>query len=98
MHGTVSHVDSALVEFHRYDDSHSTESPRDPELRDDVFNLIDAAFSQRRKTLRAVLKKTVSDEAFESAQIDSTRRGETLTIDDFIRLASASRMFHVRHS
>lgn len=92
------HVDSALVEFHRYDDSHSTESPRDPELRDDVFNLIDAAFSQRRKTLRAVLKKTVSDEAFESAQIDSTRRGETLTIDDFIRLASASRMFHVKHS
>ena len=92
------HVDSALVEFHRYDDSHSTESPRDPELRDDVFNLIDAAFSQRRKTLRAVLKKTVSDEAFESSQIDSTRRGETLTIDDFIRLASASRMFHVRHS
>ncbi|MDK6248689.1 rRNA adenine N-6-methyltransferase family protein, partial [Escherichia coli] len=54
------HVDSALVEFHRYDDSHSTESPRDPELRGDVFNLIDAAFSQRRKTLRAVLKKTVS--------------------------------------
>lgn len=92
------HVDSALVEFHRYDDSHSTESPRDPELRGDVFNLIDAAFSQRRKTLRAVLKKTVSDEAFESAQIDSTRRGETLTIDDFIRLASASRMFHVKHS
>ena len=92
------HVDSALVEFHRYDDSHSTESPRDPELRDDVFNLIDAAFSQRRKTLRAVLKKTVSDEAFESAQIDSTRRGETLTIDDFIRLASASRMFHIKHS
>lgn len=78
------HVDSALVEFHR------SPKPRgDEELRERVFALIDAAFSQRRKTLRAVLKKKVSDEAFEAAGIDSNRRGETLTIDEFVTLAQA---------
>ncbi|OTA26838.1 16S rRNA (adenine(1518)-N(6)/adenine(1519)-N(6))-dimethyltransferase [Alloscardovia macacae] len=77
------HVDSALVEFHR------SEQPLDPQLRDEVFTLIDAAFSQRRKTLRAVLKKLVSEDAFTKAGIDSSRRGETLSIDEFIALAQA---------
>ncbi len=93
------HVDSALVEFHRYDASHplyelvhndaATNANTNETLRERVFALIDAAFSQRRKTLRAVLKKTVSDTAFEAAGIDSSRRGETLTIDEFIALAQA---------
>ncbi|WP_018142887.1 16S rRNA (adenine(1518)-N(6)/adenine(1519)-N(6))-dimethyltransferase RsmA [Alloscardovia criceti] len=85
------HVDSALVEFHRQPAyaAMSADTKDSDQLRTKVFALIDAAFSQRRKTLRAVLKKSVSDEAFVRAQIDPSRRGETLTIQEFISLALA---------
>lgn len=76
-------VDSALVHFRRFD------TPRPQELRGRTFALIDAAFGQRRKTLHAALKKIVPAEAFEAAGIDPTRRGETLTIDEFMALAKA---------
>lgn len=79
-------VDSALVRFSRYD------MPRFADVdRQQVFDLIDAAFSQRRKTLHAALKRLVPDEAFAVAGIDPTRRGETLTIDEFAELARAVR-------
>lgn len=76
-------VDSALVHFRRFD------TPRPQELRARTFSLIDAAFGQRRKTLHAALKKVVPAEAFAKAGIDPTRRGETLTIDEFTALAAA---------
>ena len=76
-------VDSALVHFQRFG------TPRQQELRERTFSLIDAAFGQRRKTLHAALKKIVPAEAFEAAGIDPTRRGETLTIDEFVALATA---------
>ena len=76
-------VDSALVHFQRF------VTPRPQELRERTFSLIDAAFGQRRKTLHAALKKIVPAEAFEAAGIDPTRRGETLTIDEFVALATA---------
>ncbi|MBB2955496.1 16S rRNA (adenine1518-N6/adenine1519-N6)-dimethyltransferase [Bifidobacterium commune] len=57
--------------------------------REQVFQLIDTAFGQRRKTLHAALKKLVPEEAFKSAGIDPTRRGETLTISEFAALAGA---------
>lgn len=82
-------VDSALVRFERY----AADDPRNPQNRgverERVFALIDASFSQRRKTLHAALKKTVPAQAFENAGIDPTRRGETLTIDEFVALAKA---------
>lgn len=81
------HVDSALVAFTRYDQG---QGPR-TDLRERTFTLVDAAFSQRRKTLRAALKKMVPTAAFEEAGIDPTRRGETLTMEEFTRLASAWR-------
>ena len=78
-------VDSALVRFSRYAE------PRFPGVdRTRVFTLIDAAFGQRRKTLHAALKRLVPAEAFAAAGIDPTRRGETLTIDEFARLAQAT--------
>lgn len=78
-------VDSALVRFSRYSE------PRFPGVdRTRVFALIDAAFGQRRKTLHAALKRLVPAEAFAVAGIDPTRRGETLTIDEFTRLAQAT--------
>lgn len=81
-------VDSALVGFTRVQ-SHA--GPRDPQLRQPTFQLVDAAFSQRRKTLHAALKRMVPDEVFHTAGIDPTRRGETLTIDEFAALATALR-------
>ena len=85
-------VDSALVLFKRYEGGH-TPSANNPDGsvvdRETVFRLIDAAFGQRRKTLHAALKKVVPSEAFERAGIDPTRRGETLTIDEFVTLARA---------
>lgn len=82
-------VDSALVRFER----HATDDPRNPNNRDVerdlVFRLIDASFAQRRKTLHAALRKIVPSGAFERAGIDSTRRGETLDIDEFVALATA---------
>ena len=82
-------VDSALVTFTRYPDGQLTLTQGEPPARDRVFTLIDAAFGQRRKTLHAALKHLVPQTAFEAANIDPTRRGETLTIDEFTRLAAA---------
>lgn len=82
-------VDSALVSFTRYaenDDRNITSKAS----REKVFQLIDAAFGQRRKTLHAALKKLVPAEAFAKAGIDPTRRGETLTVNEFAALATAA--------
>lgn len=81
------HVDSALVAFTRYSKGQGPQA----DLQERTFALVDAAFSQRRKTLRAALKKMVPTAAFEEAGIDPTRRGETLTMEEFTRLASAWR-------
>ena len=81
-------VDSALVRFTRTDAA-ADGTPRDPALRERTFRLVDAAFGQRRKTLHAALKAMVPPEAFAAAGIDPTRRGETLTVDEFAALAAA---------
>ncbi|KFI60257.1 ribosomal RNA small subunit methyltransferase A [Bifidobacterium cuniculi] len=84
-------VDSALVLFERYaDDSPEGRRARDERWRQATFRLVDAAFGQRRKTLHAALRKVVPAGAFEAAGIDPTRRGETLTVDEFARLAAAA--------
>ncbi|WEV64082.1 rRNA adenine dimethyltransferase family protein [Bifidobacterium sp. ESL0732] len=82
-------VDSALVSFKRYDENEQNKLASKAS-REKVFQLIDAAFSQRRKTLHAALKKLVPAEAFAKAGIDPTRRGETLTIHEFVALAAAA--------
>ena len=83
-------VDSALVSWHRH------EPPGDDDLRQRTFALVDAAFSQRRKTLRAALASTfgsttASEAALTSAGIEPAARGEQLTIGDFARLADSGR-------
>lgn len=78
-------VDSALVLFTR--DKAET---RDMNSRASVFDLIDAAFQQRRKTLHAALRQRVGDQAYALSGIDPTRRGETLGIDEFMRLNAAA--------
>jgi 16S rRNA (adenine1518-N6/adenine1519-N6)-dimethyltransferase len=52
--------------------------------------VVAAAFSQRRKTLRNATRALVGDEAFARAGIDPGRRGETLSVKEFIALSDAS--------
>jgi 16S rRNA (adenine1518-N6/adenine1519-N6)-dimethyltransferase len=51
--------------------------------------IVAAAFGQRRKTLRNALRGAVEEAAFGIAGIDASRRGETLSVAEFVRLADA---------
>lgn len=51
-------------------------------------NLVRAAFSQRRKTLRNTLKGLLDDTAIRNEEIDPQRRPETLSISEFARLSN----------
>lgn len=67
----------------------------DRSLRPKVFPLIDAAFAQRRKTLRACLTGAygsgpAAEEALRAAGIDPGLRGEKLSVEDFVRLAEVT--------
>ena len=65
--------------------------PRDMayEVDRSVFRkIVFGAFSKRRKTLRNALNGIVEEEQFKSAIIDSGRRPETLSIDDYVRLSN----------
>lgn len=77
-------VDSALVYFER------TRSELNPE----VFQVIDAAFGMRRKTLRQALANWAGSPAnaekiLNKAGIDPAARGEQLGIEDFVKVASS---------
>lgn len=50
--------------------------------------VVSTAFNQRRKTLRNCLKGLVSDEVFAAAQIDPSRRAETLSVAEFVHLTN----------
>lgn len=86
----VPNVDSALVYFAK------REHPLgDEKLRLATFAVIDAAFSQRRKTLRQALATWAGSPAqaeiiMTSAGIDPQKRGEQLGINDFVSIAKAS--------
>jgi 16S rRNA (adenine1518-N6/adenine1519-N6)-dimethyltransferase len=86
----VPNVDSKLVAFTRRDPPPTTAS------RVEVFAVIDAAFGQRRKTLRAALagwagSPAKAEDALRAAGVDPGARGETLAIADFARIAQAAR-------
>ncbi len=63
-----------------------------PRARDEALfaQLVSAGFSQRRKTLRNAARALAGAEAFTRAGIDSGRRGETLSVAEFIALADAT--------
>ncbi|WP_431279990.1 16S rRNA (adenine(1518)-N(6)/adenine(1519)-N(6))-dimethyltransferase RsmA [Leifsonia poae] len=86
----VPNVDSVLVAFER----HEVE-PGDEALRRRTFELVDAAFQQRRKMLRQALSSVFGDSATASATLEAaglapTLRGEQLGIAEFVALARAS--------
>jgi 16S rRNA (adenine1518-N6/adenine1519-N6)-dimethyltransferase len=78
-------VDSGLVAW----TSHAP--PATTATREQVFTVIDAAFAQRRKALRGALRVLAPTEevgaALEAAGVDPLARGESLAIDDFVRIA-----------
>ena len=83
----VPNVDSDLVQITRKKDV-------DQSIRKELFAVVDAAFSQRRKMLRSALSSMCSgsekaSEILESAQIDPQLRGEALNVDDYVRLTYA---------
>jgi len=83
----VPNVDSRLVAFTRHDAPATTAS------REEVFAVIDAAFRQRRKTLRAALSGWAGSAAeaerrLRAAGIDPGLRGEALGVAEFARLAA----------
>ena len=51
--------------------------------------VVAAAFSQRRKTLRNAVAALVTPAQFAAAGLDPQRRGETLSVDEFVALAAA---------
>jgi 16S rRNA (adenine1518-N6/adenine1519-N6)-dimethyltransferase len=66
--------------------------PRQTPLAADVKKLgriTEAAFGQRRKMLRQSLKSFGGERLLEAVGIDATRRAETLSIEEFARLANA---------
>ncbi len=84
----VPNVDSRLVALARHD------PPATTARRDQVFAVIDAAFRQRRKTLRAALAGWAGSAAgaerlLRAADIDPGARGESLDVAQFARLAAA---------
>ena len=81
------HVDSAVVRIDRVDGV----VPEGLD-REFVARVIDAAFAQRRKTIRNSMSangfaKDVLDAAFEACGIAPTTRAETLDVAAFVRLA-----------
>lgn len=82
----VPNVDSALVKIER------RPHPDTAATREQVFAVIDAAFAQRRKTLRQALaglagSAGAAQEALERAGVSPTARGETLDNDQFAAVA-----------
>jgi 16S rRNA (adenine1518-N6/adenine1519-N6)-dimethyltransferase len=79
-------VDSGLVSLTRRD------PPKTTATREEVFAVVDAAFAQRRKTLRAALASWAgtaaqAETALRAAGVDPSTRGEQLTVETFARIA-----------
>ena len=87
----VPNVDSVLVAFERDAEPRGSEAERRR-----TFQIVDAAFQQRRKMLRQALSgvlggsSAAASAVLERAGVAPTARGEELSIDDFLRIARAS--------
>lgn len=84
----VPNVDSGLVRLDR------RRPPETSATREEVFACVDAAFAQRRKTLRASLASWAgspaqAEAALVAAGVSPQQRGEQLSIEDFARVAEA---------
>ena len=72
-------------------------TPPRPDIdRSDVFAVVDAAFAQRRKTLRAALAgwaggAAEAEEILVAAGVSPQARGESLTVGQFAAIAAAAK-------
>lgn len=83
-------VDSGLVRLVRKDREF------DPNLRELTFAIVDAAFGQRRKTLRTALGSVLGspqsvENILRDAGIESGLRGEQLSLQDFVAIAQQAK-------
>ncbi len=90
----VPRVDSGLVSFSRRTAADAA-AVRGAARREDTFAVIDAAFAQRRKTLRAALaawagSPAAAEAVLRAAGVDPALRGEALGIAHFARIAAAA--------
>jgi 16S rRNA (adenine1518-N6/adenine1519-N6)-dimethyltransferase len=94
----VPRVDSGLVSLVRHSGAELSAilggGAGRPASRAETFAVIDAAFSQRRKTLRSALaawagSPAAAEAALRAAGVDPSLRGEALGIADFARIAAA---------
>lgn len=88
------HVDSAVVRIDRVDASDAEDEGAASADAAAVARVVDAAFAQRRKTIRNSMSsngfdKDALDAAFEACGISPTARAEALTTEDFIALAAS---------
>jgi len=88
----IPRVYSGLVRIDRYE---AAPWPTDDVFRQQVFQLVDIAFAQRRKTSRNAFLEWAgsgneSANRLLAASIDPSRRGETLSVEDFVRLLRRS--------
>jgi 16S rRNA (adenine1518-N6/adenine1519-N6)-dimethyltransferase len=86
----VPNVDSGLVELRR------RPAPTTSATREEVFAVVDAAFAQRRKTLRAALagwagNAAAAETVLRAAGVDPGARGEALPVTAFAAIAAARR-------
>jgi 16S rRNA (adenine1518-N6/adenine1519-N6)-dimethyltransferase len=90
----VPRVDSGLVSLVRLAEPDAA-VVRGTARREDTFAVIDAAFSQRRKTLRAALaawagSPGAAEAVLRAAGVDPALRGEALGVAAFARIAAAA--------
>jgi len=91
----VPRVDSGLVSLVRHSAAEAA-AVRATAGREETFAVIDAAFSQRRKTLRSALaawagSPAAAEVVLRAAGVDPSLRGEALAVADFARIAAASK-------
>ena len=82
-------VDSGLVAWTRRETP-----PSDRVTREQVFAVVDAAFGQRRKTLRSTLRPLAGgteqvEAVLAAAGVAPTVRGEVLGLDEFVRVTES---------
>jgi 16S rRNA (adenine1518-N6/adenine1519-N6)-dimethyltransferase len=94
-------VDSAVLHLEK-----RATPPVTVEDEEFFFQLVQASFQQRRKTLRNnlsrhfkdILSKAQIEEGFERVGIDGTRRGESLNIQEFAALANYFKQYVIENS
>lgn len=77
-------VESAIVRLRPY-----RQKPYPLKDTEHFTQLVQAAFIQRRKTLRNSLKEFLTPEQMQAVNIEPTRRPETLSVAEFVTLANA---------